>query len=177
MNHAILSDAIAVMKKTLRAAQDKIYFVTNRRYLILGVILSVETLAGILAAETFNRRIFLGVYFLLARYMEPFRCHPGAPDPSPVEGNTGRREHEAKTGKTSTLQHFICARFCRRGGRRSVCARLEHLGFRALDPGRISRRQSPAFTRCSRRPPAPDATFWIKFKVSACSCEPLMEVA
>jgi uncharacterized membrane protein YgcG len=61
MNHAILSDALAVMKKTLRTAQDRIYFVTNRRYLVLGVILSVGTLAGILAAETFNRRIFLGV--------------------------------------------------------------------------------------------------------------------
>jgi uncharacterized membrane protein YgcG len=61
MNHAILNDALADMKKALRAAQDRIYFVTNRRYLVLGVILSVGTLAGIFAAETFNRRLILGV--------------------------------------------------------------------------------------------------------------------
>jgi uncharacterized membrane protein YgcG len=66
-NHAILRDARSVMKKALRAAQDKVYFVTNRRYLIPGVILSVGTLAGIVAAETFNRRIFLGaISFWLA---------------------------------------------------------------------------------------------------------------
>jgi uncharacterized membrane protein YgcG len=64
MNHAILSDALAVMKKALRAAQRGIYFVTNGRYLVIGVILSVGTLAGILAAETFNRRLFLGVISL-----------------------------------------------------------------------------------------------------------------
>jgi len=63
-NRATLSDAINVMKKALRAAQDKVFFVTNRRYLIPGVILSIGTLAGILAAETFSRRIFLGVISL-----------------------------------------------------------------------------------------------------------------
>jgi len=64
MNHAILSDAVAIMKKTLRVAQDKTYFVTNLRYLIFGVILSVGTLAGMLVAETFSRRLFLGIISL-----------------------------------------------------------------------------------------------------------------
>jgi uncharacterized membrane protein len=49
------------VKQTLHAAQDKIYFVTNRRYLIPGVLLSVAALAGIVAAETFSLRIALGV--------------------------------------------------------------------------------------------------------------------
>jgi uncharacterized membrane protein YgcG len=60
-NHAILNAAIAAVKQTLHAAQHKIYFVTNRRYLIPGVILSVAALAGIVAAETFSLRIALGV--------------------------------------------------------------------------------------------------------------------
>jgi uncharacterized membrane protein YgcG len=64
MNHAIISGAVAIVKKTLHAGQHKIYFVTNLRYLILGVILSVGTLAGILAAETFSRRLFLGIISL-----------------------------------------------------------------------------------------------------------------
>jgi uncharacterized membrane protein YgcG len=61
MNHAILSDAVAAVKKTLHAAQHRIYFVTNRRYFVLGVIFSVGTLAAILVLETFNRRLALGV--------------------------------------------------------------------------------------------------------------------
>lgn len=60
-NHAILRAAIAALKQTLHAAQHKIYFVTNWRYLIPGVILSVAALAGIVAAETFSLRIALGV--------------------------------------------------------------------------------------------------------------------
>ena len=60
-NHAILSAAIAGVKTALYAAQNKIYFVTNQRYLIPGVILSVAALAGIVAAETFSLRIALGV--------------------------------------------------------------------------------------------------------------------
>ncbi len=60
-NHAALRAAIAALKQTLHAAQHKIYFVTNQRYLIPGVILSVAALAGIVAAETFSLRIALGV--------------------------------------------------------------------------------------------------------------------
>jgi uncharacterized membrane protein YgcG len=59
-NHAILNAAIAAVKQTLHAAQPKIYFVTNRRYLILGVILSVAALVGMVAAETLSLRIALG---------------------------------------------------------------------------------------------------------------------
>ena len=60
-NHAILSDAIAVMKKALHAAQYKTYFVTNQGYLIPGVILSVAALLGMVAAETFALRLVLGI--------------------------------------------------------------------------------------------------------------------
>ena len=49
------------MKKALHATQNKIYFVTNQRYLIPGVILSVAALTRIVAAETFSLRIALGV--------------------------------------------------------------------------------------------------------------------
>ena len=60
-NHAILSDAIAAVKKALHAAEDKIYFVTNQRHLIPGIILSVAALAGMVAAEPFERRLVLGI--------------------------------------------------------------------------------------------------------------------
>jgi uncharacterized membrane protein YgcG len=59
-NHAILRAAIAAVKQALHAAQHKIYFVTNRRYLIPGAILSVAALAGMMAAETLSLRIALG---------------------------------------------------------------------------------------------------------------------
>jgi len=61
-NHAVLSDAIAAVKKALHAAEDKIYFVTNQRYLIPGVILSVAALLGMVAAETGDRRFILGFF-------------------------------------------------------------------------------------------------------------------
>ncbi|MFY9529705.1 MAG: DUF2207 domain-containing protein, partial [Candidatus Acidiferrales bacterium] len=61
-NHAVLSDAIAAVKKSLHAAEDKIYFVTNQRYLIPGVILSVAVLVGMVAAETGDRRFILGFF-------------------------------------------------------------------------------------------------------------------
>ena len=59
-NHAILRAAIAAVKQALHAAQHKIYFVTNRRYLIPGVILSVAALVAMMAAETLSLRITLG---------------------------------------------------------------------------------------------------------------------
>jgi hypothetical protein len=59
-NHAVLSKAIAAVKKSLHTAEDKIYFVTNQRYLIPGVILSVAALAGMSAAETGDLRFILG---------------------------------------------------------------------------------------------------------------------
>jgi uncharacterized membrane protein YgcG len=61
-NQAVLSDAIAAVKKSLHAAEDKIYFVTNQRYLIPGVILSVAALAGMSAAETGDLRFVLGFF-------------------------------------------------------------------------------------------------------------------
>lgn len=59
-NHEILSDAITALKKSLHAAEDKIYFVTNQRYLVPGVILSVAALVGISFGETGALRFVLG---------------------------------------------------------------------------------------------------------------------
>jgi uncharacterized membrane protein YgcG len=59
-NHAVLSDAITAMKKSLHAAEDKIYFVTNQRYLIPGVILSAAVLGCMVLAETGQGRFILG---------------------------------------------------------------------------------------------------------------------
>jgi len=61
-NHAVLSDAIAAVKKSLHAAEDKIYFVTNQWYLIPGVILSVATLVGMVLTETGQRVFLLGFF-------------------------------------------------------------------------------------------------------------------
>ena len=61
-NHAILNESITALKKALRAAEDKIYFVTNQRYLIPGVIFSVATLGGMAAAEAGDRRFILGFF-------------------------------------------------------------------------------------------------------------------
>jgi uncharacterized membrane protein YgcG len=61
-NHAVLSDAIAAVKKSLHAAEEKIYFVSNQRYLIPGVILSLAALAGMVVTETGNLRFILGFF-------------------------------------------------------------------------------------------------------------------
>lgn len=63
-NHKILSAAIAALKKSLRSAEDKIYFVTNQRYLIPGVILSIAALVGIAFAEAGDLRLVLGFFSL-----------------------------------------------------------------------------------------------------------------
>jgi len=61
-NHAVLSDAISAMKKSLHAAEEKIYFVSNQRYLIPGVILSVAVVTGMVFAETGSGRLILGFF-------------------------------------------------------------------------------------------------------------------
>ncbi len=58
-NQAVLNDAIAAVKKSLHAAEDKIYFVTNQRYLIPGVLLSVASLVFMSAAQTGDLRFIL----------------------------------------------------------------------------------------------------------------------
>ncbi len=138
-NHAILSGAIAAMKKALHTAQYKIYFVTNQRYLIPGVILSVAALAAMVAAETFQGRLVLGITSFWLTIWNIFVVLAGAPDAAPVEGNPGGREHESETGKTSALQYLICASFRRRGCCHFVCARVGNIGFRGFDPARTRR--------------------------------------
>jgi len=58
-NQAVLSDAIAAVKKSLHAAEDKIYFVTNRLYFIFGVLLSVAALVFMSVAQTGDLRFIL----------------------------------------------------------------------------------------------------------------------
>jgi uncharacterized membrane protein YgcG len=40
MNHAIFRDAIQALKKQLKNSYEKIYFITNRKYFVYGIILS-----------------------------------------------------------------------------------------------------------------------------------------
>jgi uncharacterized membrane protein YgcG len=61
-NHAVLSDALSAMKKSLHAAEEKIYFVSNQRYLIPGVIISVAVVAGMVFVETGTARFILGFF-------------------------------------------------------------------------------------------------------------------
>jgi uncharacterized membrane protein YgcG len=59
-NQAVLNDAIAAVKKSLHAAEDRTYFVTNRRYFIPGVVLSVAALVCMSVAQTGDLRFILG---------------------------------------------------------------------------------------------------------------------
>ncbi len=61
-NHEAISDALAALKKALATAEDKIYFVTNQRYMIPGFILSGLLLAAMVMAESLDRRIILGFF-------------------------------------------------------------------------------------------------------------------
>jgi uncharacterized membrane protein YgcG len=61
-NHEAISDAMAALKKALAAAEGKIYFVTNQRYMIPGAILSVLLLAAMVMAENGDRRFVLGFF-------------------------------------------------------------------------------------------------------------------
>ncbi len=50
-NHAAISAAMAALKARLKATEQKIYFVTNARYLIPAIVFSVVMLLGILSAQ------------------------------------------------------------------------------------------------------------------------------
>ncbi len=63
-NHTAVSGAMTAMKKVLAAAEEKIYFVTNQRYMIPGLILSVLVLAVMVMAESGTRQYFMGFFFL-----------------------------------------------------------------------------------------------------------------
>ncbi len=47
-NHARISKALKVHKRSLKGDYEKNYFVTNRSYLIPGILLSVATVAGVI---------------------------------------------------------------------------------------------------------------------------------
>ena len=47
-NHAKISMALKVHKRSLKADYEKNYFVTNRSYLIPGILLSIVTMAGVI---------------------------------------------------------------------------------------------------------------------------------
>jgi hypothetical protein len=135
-NHAILSGAISAMKKALQTSQYKIYFVTNQRYLIPGVILSVAALAGMVAAETFQGRLVLGITCFWLAIWNIFVVQLVRQTLRLWKATRAGREHESETGKTSALQHLICACFRRAGCRRVVCARVGNIRFRGFDPAR-----------------------------------------
>jgi uncharacterized membrane protein YgcG len=45
-NHVVISDAIASLKKWLKAAEQKIYFLTNSKFMIPGVVFSILVLVS-----------------------------------------------------------------------------------------------------------------------------------
>jgi Predicted membrane protein (DUF2207) len=55
-NCSALQHALSEVKKVLHAAEDKIYFFTNQRYLIPGIILSVATVAAMVVFGTGDSR-------------------------------------------------------------------------------------------------------------------------
>ena len=50
-NHAAISAAMAALKARLKTAEQKIYFVTNGRFMIPAIVVSVVMLLGIVSAE------------------------------------------------------------------------------------------------------------------------------
>jgi len=50
-NHTLISSAIAALKSSLATAEDKVYFVTNSRYMIPAVVISIAMVAGLAFAE------------------------------------------------------------------------------------------------------------------------------
>jgi len=63
-NNSAIRSAASEMKKSLHAEEDKIYFVTNQRYLIPGLILSALVLVGMVIAQTGDERFVLGFFFV-----------------------------------------------------------------------------------------------------------------
>jgi uncharacterized membrane protein YgcG len=61
-NNSAVRNAVLEVKKSLQAAEDKIYFVTNQRYIIPGLILSALVLVAMVIAETGDERFVLGFF-------------------------------------------------------------------------------------------------------------------
>jgi uncharacterized membrane protein YgcG len=84
-NHAKIGAAVEALKTALRLTQDKIYFLTNQRYLIPGLVFSVLVLAFVgLAApgESKFGALFMmvwlsgwsaGVFFLLSQVLQAWK--------------------------------------------------------------------------------------------------------
>jgi len=84
-NHAKVRAAIEALKTSLHLNQEKIYFLTNRRYLIPGLVFSVLVLAFIALAESGERKFTagfmsvwltgwsVGVFFLLSQVIRAWR--------------------------------------------------------------------------------------------------------
>jgi len=51
-NHTVISAGIASMKSWLKLAEQKTYFVTNRRFLIPGVVFSIAMVLGVAAMQS-----------------------------------------------------------------------------------------------------------------------------
>jgi uncharacterized membrane protein YgcG len=85
VNHARINAAIEALKTWLRLNMEKIYFITNRRYLIPGIVVSIVLVGAVaLSAPGENKFIacFLaiwlsgwsvGVYFLLTQTLQAWR--------------------------------------------------------------------------------------------------------
>jgi len=84
-NHAKIGAAVEALKTALRMNQDKVYFLTNQRYLIPGLVFSVLVLAFVgLAAPGESKFVALfmivwlsgwsaGVFFLLSQVLQAWR--------------------------------------------------------------------------------------------------------
>jgi uncharacterized membrane protein YgcG len=59
-NNGALRTALTAMKKSLHDAEEKIFFVANQRYLILGIVLSSGVLVAMSVAESGDRQYVLG---------------------------------------------------------------------------------------------------------------------
>ncbi len=60
-NHATIRSAIQGLKESLKNSQEKVYFLTNSRYLVPGLVLSALTLlAQVVAAEGVERKALAG---------------------------------------------------------------------------------------------------------------------
>ena len=60
-NHSFISPAITALKDSLSAAEDKIYFVTNSRYMIPAVVISIVMVAGLAFAEGPQKGLWAGL--------------------------------------------------------------------------------------------------------------------
>ena len=84
-NHSTISSAIEGLKASLRLSMEKVYFFTNRRYLIPGLMLSVLILVFVALSQTGESRYIatfmsvwllgwsVGVFFLLSQAINLWR--------------------------------------------------------------------------------------------------------